>query len=133
MINTIKEYFDLRSGIFAAVMMGGIVWWINAGYGPVLATTAALKQAAYTFFMGGLIIRFCHYLAGRSWSALTATTMATVLPTLVTTGATLLVHSLKGTPEPILSTLPVAVLSPLIFFMLAWKQRNTTVYLPNNH
>jgi hypothetical protein len=65
MKNTIKKYFDFRSGILAALMMGSIVWWINAGHGPLLATIAALKQAGYTFIMGGMIIRLCHYFTDR--------------------------------------------------------------------
>ncbi len=125
MVSAMNTYFDLRSGVFAAVLMGAVVWWINADHGYFAATTAASKQAAYTFFMGGLIVRLCHYLAGRPVPAGMAIAMATVLPTLVTTGATLLLHSLKGTPEPLLSTIPVAVISPPTFLLLAWQQWHT--------
>ena len=59
MNSTLSRYFDIRSGTIAAVLMGSIVWWINADYGALAASTAALKQAGYTFFMGGVIIQFC--------------------------------------------------------------------------
>ena len=38
-------------------------------------------------------------------------------------GFTYLVHSLKGTPEPFLSTLPTMVIAPPAFVWLAWKRQ----------
>ena len=54
---SIRTLFDVRSGLFGAAIMSGLVWWINASHGAWPATTAAVKQAAYTFFFGGLIMR----------------------------------------------------------------------------
>lgn len=110
-MSRLREAFDLRSGIFAALLMGGIVWIINAGHGPLPATTAALKQASYTFFMGGLIMRFCERLALRRGPAGWVLATAVILPSIVTVGATFFVHSLRGTPEPVASTIPVALIS----------------------
>ena len=50
--------------------------------------------------------------------------VAVLLPTAVTVGTTFLVHSLRGTPEPALSTIPVALLSPPSFTFWARKTRS---------
>ncbi len=123
MMDRFRETFDLRSAMFGALLMGSIVWYINAAHGSFLATTAALKQASYTFFMGGLITRFCERLAMRPGPAALALAAAVILPCIITTGATFFVHSLKGTPEPVASTIPVAVISLPTFTVWAWKSR----------
>jgi len=119
----LRDAFDLRSALLGALLMGGIVWWINSAHGFLLATTAASKQAAYTFLMGGVIMRFATRLAERDGPRWFVMTTATVLPTLVTVGATFFVHSLKGTPEPLASTVPVALLSPPVFGGWALRAR----------
>ncbi len=123
----IKKYFDPVSGLISATLMSVIVWFVNAGHGPWPATTAAMKQAAYTFFMGGLIAQLCRYLAARPGPDLLLIVLATLIPAGVTTSATYFVHSLKGTPEPILSTLPVIVLSTPLFGWWAWQLRKTAM------
>ena len=87
-MNRLRRAFDLRSAIYAALLMGGIVWWINASHGLLLSTTAAFKQAVYTFFMGGVIMRFCERLALRPGPAGVVLATAVVLPSIITTGAT---------------------------------------------
>jgi len=113
------ELFDLRSGLFGAAIMSGLVWFINASHGVWPATTAALKQAAYTFLFGGLIMRLCGALAEREGSAQLRIATATAIPSLITIALVYAVHSAKGTPEPLLSTLPAAVLAPLAFAAFA--------------
>lgn len=103
--------------------MGTAVWFINVSHGPLLATTAALKQSVYTFFMGGLILQFCAYLARRPWPGGLAFVAAVVLPSVITIGATFGLHNLRGTPLPLPSTLPVAILSPPSFIAWAWRAR----------
>ena len=57
--------------------------------------------------------------------ALSPAPSARPLPSLVTVGATFLVHSLRGTPEPVLSTVPAAVLSPPAFKVWSWRVRRS--------
>ncbi|MCP4035999.1 MAG: hypothetical protein GY733_03620 [bacterium] len=130
-MSRIREAFDLRSAIYAALLMGSIVWYINAAHGPLLATTAALKQAGYTFLMGGLIMRFCEWLALRRGSAGLALASAIIFPCIVTIGATFFVHSLRGTPEPVASTIPVAVISLPTFTGWALKSRKGATSVPD--
>lgn len=106
--------------------MGGcilalVVWLINASHGLAPATTAAVKQFAYTFCMGGLMMRLCTRLALQPGGARCVLPVAIGSCSLLTVGATLLVHSLRGTPEPLLSTLPSALLAPPSFAVWAWK------------
>lgn len=102
--------------------MGLVVWIINiVSTTPpdyVGALTAAAKQAVYTLFLGGFLIRLTTWLAlrpGRPWLVfVTAWSVSTV----VTSALIFLVHSLRGTPSPVLSSMPTAimtlVLSPLL-------------------
>ena len=116
-----SEWFDARSGLAGGLLLGGAVWFINVSHGYLGATTAALKQFAYTFFMGALIMRLCTRLALRPGSDGAALFLAVSVPSAVTIGATFLVHSLRGTPEPALSTIPVAIVSPIAFAL--WSRR----------
>ena len=128
-MDRLRKVFDFNSGVIAALLMGGIVGWINFGHGLAPASTAALKQAAYTFLMGGLIVRFCKVLAGLSGPGWLVFSTATLVPSLVTIGATFAVNSLKGTPEPIASTIPVAVMSLPSFSGLAYHTRKNAAGL----
>ena len=122
-MDRLRKIFDFNSGVIAALLMGGIVGWINFSHGLVPASTAALKQGAYTFLMGGLIVRFCKALAGLDGPGRLVFATATLVPSCVTIGATFLVHSLKGTPEPVASTVPVAVMSLPSFAGIAYHTR----------
>jgi hypothetical protein len=116
----IKKSFDPVSGLISALIMATIVWWINASHGVGPASTSALKQAAFTFFMGGIIGQLCRYLAARPWPKLWAFSAGATVPALVLATATFGVHSLKGTPEPVLSTLPVIFISLPAFTVWTW-------------
>ena len=113
--NKLNGMLDVRSGLVGASLLGAIVWMINIGHGALGASTAALKQFVYTFMMGGLIMRLCTRLALSRRREATALALAIFIPSLVTVSATFLVHSLRGTPEPLHSTVPAAILSPLGF------------------
>lgn len=122
-LGNLHDWIDVRSGLVGGGLLAAIVWVINAQHGAFGATTAAAKQFAYTFCMGALIMRLCTRLALRPGRGAIVLVLAVLVPTLVTVGATFLVHSLRGTPEPILSTVPAAVLSPLAFSFWARRVR----------
>ena len=111
----VRDWIDVRSGLVGGGFLAALVWVINAPHGAFGATTAAAKQFVYTFCMGALIRRLCTRLALRPGRGGGVLVLAVLVPTLVTVAATFLVHSLRGTPEPLLSTIPAAILSPLAF------------------
>ena len=119
--NTLDANIDYGSAIAGALVLGGVVFWINHSHGTALAVAAAMKQATYTFFVAGFIVknneRLATVLANRSLSLLLATTVSSCLAI----GLTFLVHSMKGTAEPLLSTLPTAVMAPPSFLVLGWR------------
>jgi hypothetical protein len=119
----LKRYIDLPSAVAAATLLGAVVFWVNRSHGPALATTAALKQSAYTFFVAGFIVKNNERLAVKRRQPAVALAWAATVSTCLAVGLTFLVHSLRGTPEPILSTLPTALLAPPSFLMLAWRAR----------
>jgi hypothetical protein len=116
------RFIDYPSAIAGAVIMGIIVGFINMKHGAWPATTAALKQAAYTFLFGGIIIRLLYYIVlsvpGKNISLILSVFIAST----VTISLVYLVHSLKGTPLPVESTLPTVFLAPPGFFFLAWRK-----------
>ena len=118
-----SELVDVRSGLIGGGILACIVWFINAPHGVLGASTAALKQFFYTFLMGAFFVRLCSRLALRKTATAWALTLATGIPSLVTVAATWLVHNLRGTPEPLLSTLPAALLSPPAFAVWSWRVR----------
>jgi hypothetical protein len=120
-------WFDARSALAGASLLAIAVWLINADHGVWGASTAATKQFAYTFCMTGVIMRLCTHLAARPGPDPWMLALATAAPTAVTVGATFFVHSLRGTPEPLLSTIPVALVSPLGFGLWSWRVRKDGV------
>lgn len=106
-----KKYIDYRMGVAGAIVMAGIVFYINyhGTQNTLGATTAALKQGTYTFFFGGVIMRMSELFATGVIKRSLALIAACIIPSIVSLILTFGVHSLKGTPKPIESTLPTAI------------------------
>ena len=114
-----SKFIDYKMGLYGAIVMGAIVFGINY-YGIhelQAASTAALKQVVYTFLFGGIIMRSCEYLATAIKKPVLAIAAAIIIPSLISIGLTFGVHSLKGTPKPVESTIgtfrnaPIPVIS----------------------
>jgi hypothetical protein len=114
-------WFDLPMACLGAVVSGSWVGWINIDHGFAAALTAGLKQAAYAFVATGLIIQLCKWLNRRPVSRVLATGMAILLPLLLTMALLYLVHSLKGTPEPLPSIVPGTVLTLIGLVLVSWR------------
>ena len=127
MLRSLKQrmdaYINYRLAIAGAVVLGSMVFYINYAHGILPATIAAAKQAAYTFFAGGFISRFGENLSIRWFNRVFSLVIAIIAPTLVAVGLTFLVHSLRGTPEPLQSTVPTLILSPIGFFLIGWRRQ----------
>lgn len=115
---------DYGSAVAAAGLLGGIVFWINHDHGNALATTAALKQGTYTFFVAGFIAKNNERLVLR-WRKPWGLPAAAFVSSCIAVGLTFLVHSLKGTPEPLHSTLPTLLMAPPGFLALGLRARKT--------
>lgn len=115
---------DYRGAIVGASLLGGIVFWINHTHGTTMALSAAMKQATYTFFVAGFIVKNNEKLALKLQQPALSLLLATSVSSCLAIGLTFLVHSMKGTPEPVLSTLPTALMGPPGFLALAWRARH---------
>ena len=106
-----KKYIDYRMGVAGAVVMASIVFYINyqGTQDTWGASTAALKQGTYTFFFGGVIMRMSELIATGVINRRVALIAACIIPSLVSLSLTFGVHSLKGTPKPVESTIPTAI------------------------
>ena len=120
---TLDANIDYRGAIIGATLLGGIVFRLNYAHGVSLAATAALKQATYTFFVAGFIVKNNEKLARKGANAAVALLLAAAVSSCIAVTLTFLVHSLKGTPEPLLSTLPTALIGPPGFLILGWRAR----------
>jgi len=119
----IKKNIDFKMGIAGAFVMAVIVYYINFhdtgnSFG---AGTAALKQGAYTFLFGGVIMRMSERISISISVKLIAIISACIIPSAISLILTFGLHSLKGTPKPLQSTLVTAVFvipSTLIWALL---------------
>lgn len=111
-VGTGSKFIDYKVGLIGACVMGCIVFVINHYHTQNLlgASTAALKQGSYTLLFGGIIMRGCEYLATRISKRAIALAAAVILPSAISIGLTYGVHSMKGTPKPVESTIPTAIL-----------------------
>lgn len=121
MRNFILKYVDVSTAWKAALFLGLVVYAINFSHGALAALPAAMKQAVYTLFASGFIVRLCENLITRVQPRALAWFAAILLPSAVAVGLTYLVHSLKGTPEPFYSTLPTLLVTPPAFAGWAWR------------
>ncbi|MEE4257387.1 MAG: hypothetical protein V2I47_10135 [Bacteroidales bacterium] len=122
-ISFLNRFINLKMGLAGAVIMGGIVWFINMSFGWWPATTAALKQAAYTFIFGGVLIKILDTITTRIHNRYLAIIVATIIVSAVTIMLVYGVHSMKGTPRPFESTLPTIIMAPPGFLALAIRKR----------
>ena len=117
------KWINYPAALAGAVIMGLVVGIINADHGWWPATTAALKQAAYTFFFGGLLIKLLETIVVYIKQMVPALIISVSVTTVVTVGLVYFVHNLRGTPEPFASTVPTIILAPFGFFALAYRKR----------
>ena len=115
------KYVDVSTAWKAALFLGLVVYAINFSHGAFAALPAALKQAAYTFLASGFIVRLCENIIHQVRPMAIAWPLAILLPSAVAVGLTFLMHSLKGTPEPLYSTLPTLLITPPAFAVWAWR------------
>jgi hypothetical protein len=125
-----KQYIDYKMGGAGAAVLGGLVWYINSEHGFWPATTASLKQAAYTFLFGGFVVKTCESLATKIQNDKAAKALAVIIPSALAIGATYLFHTIKGTPEPLNSTIPTMLLSPPSF--IYWSHRKRKQHTQNH-
>jgi hypothetical protein len=118
-----NKYFDPKMGFVGGAFMATIVFFINVDHGILPGITAALKQGAYTFLAGGIMMRICENIASYFSRDAVALFLAVLVPSLIAVSLTYLVHSLKGTPEPLNSTIPTMILGPMGFLWWAVRKR----------
>lgn len=130
---SVKNFFlthvDIHTAWKAALFLGLVVFAINYSHGAWAALPAALKQATYTFFVAGFIVRLCENLVINRSLGLLALPLSVAVPSLIAIGLTFLLHSLKGTPEPFHSTLPTILIAPPSFLVWAWRCRKNNAVL----
>ncbi len=116
-------FFDPKMGLIGAAILGTVVFFINYDHGIIWGFTAAIKQGVYTFFVGGTITRLCENIASAIKNDRMAIFAAVLIPTTISLVLTYTVHSLKGTPEPLNSTIPTLFMAPWGFLWWAMRKR----------
>jgi len=123
MFEGVKKYINIEKGILGALVVGGIVFFVNSEAGILSATTAALKQGVYTFLFGGMLVALCENLSVRWMNKWLSVLFSTLIVSVITITVVFLIHSLKGTPKPIASTLVTVYIAPPGFFFIAFTKR----------
>ena len=108
MKNNLNRYFDYKIGIAGAIVMGITVFCINyyITYIAFDSMTASIKQAFYTFFLGGFFMKGAEYIALYFKNYGIAIFLAVVIPSTTTILLTYGMHFVKETPEPLALTIP---------------------------
>lgn len=119
----ISKLINMKMACIGAVIMGSIVFYINIDHGYYAASVAAIKQAAYTFFLGGAILRVLEALVVSISNPILAMIFSVLITTTLTVILIYYVHTLRGTPKPFESTLPTLFLAPFGFCVVAAKKR----------
>ncbi len=122
-LHFISKFIDYPSAIAGAVIMGVIVGVINRKFGLWPASIAAIKQAAYTFLFGGLLIKLLYIITDKITGLYIATIISSLTVTVITVALVFGVHSMRGTPMPLESTLPTVILAPFGFAFLAYRRK----------
>lgn len=117
------EWFHLPTACLGGIVAGTWVGWINFSHGIAAALAAGGKQAAYTFVATGLIVRLCQWLAQRPMAPVLAMALALTLPLLITMFLLFVLHSMKGTAEPLLSIVPGTTLTLVGLLIICWRER----------
>ena len=117
------RYIDYSMAWKGALFLAVCAWLINLPHGPVAALPAALKQATYTYFVAGFVTRLCERIAVRIERRSLALFAAVMIPSSIALGLTLLLHTLKGTPEPLRSVVPTLLTAPPAFFWWGRRKR----------
>lgn len=118
-----NKYFDPVMGLVGAGVMGTIVFFINWDHGIGWGLFAAGKQATYTFLAGGTMMRITENIASYFKNDALSVFLAVLTPYFIAITLTYLLHSLKGTPEPLNSTIPTMLLAPWGFLWWALRKR----------
>lgn len=126
-LQQLNKLLDIRMGLVGALAMGTIVYFINVDHGIIPGLTAALKQGLYTFFFGALFVRLSENIASGIPQRRKAVILGGIVPALLTSALTYLLHAIKGTPEPFHSTVPTMVTSVISFSLWAYL-RHRAIY-----
>jgi hypothetical protein len=123
-----NKFFDFKIGLAGGLVMGIVIFCINyfETYNLTGSITASLKQGVYTFLFGGSIMKLCETIALKINNYYLAVMLAMVVPSAISLLLTYGVHSLKGTPLPLESTIPTAIFvipSTLIWAAIKRKPR----------
>jgi hypothetical protein len=118
-----SRFIDYQSAFAGAMIMGVIVGYINRKFGVWPASIAAIKQAAYTFIFGGMLTRLLYFIQGMIRGKYISIFLSAIIVTVITVTLVYLVHSVRGTPMPLESTIPTAVLAPFGFSFLAYRKK----------
>ena len=122
----VHKYINLKVGLAGAIVMGAIVFFINFKHGWYLSTFAGLKQGLYTFFFGGIIVKLLEVLLVKIKRPSLTIPVSVILISGLTSVLVFFIHSLKGTPEPFLSTVPTILMAPPGFLFLALKFKKSS-------
>jgi hypothetical protein len=120
------RYIDYRAAVWGALVMACIVFGVNyfKTWNLPGSLTASLKQGAYTFLFGGAIMKLCEYISMAFRRRFLSLALAVLIPSCIAIGLTFTLHNMKGTPRPVASTIPTAILIVPITAIWGYRKRS---------
>ena len=115
-----NSYFDFGIATGASLGMASLVFCINSEYGVEPASIAAAKQAATTFFFCGFTTKLCENFTLKP-NKIVNKYLSIAIPAALSMAITYGVHNLRGTPEPLKSTIPTMIFAPIGYGL--WRNR----------
>jgi len=125
--NKISNFLHENRGKIAVILGMGIASGLtNIEHGTEAVLAAGLKQCAYSGVSAVVLLSIYNKLADE-FKTFPRELVPIVAPILLTIGANYGIHSLKGTAEPLLSTLPTAITATIGFPI--WHMRKKILEL----
>ena len=116
----VSRFIDIKMGFLGAVFMSIIVFWVNLDHGAFAALIACLTQLCYTLFFGGLFLKMAENIAVAQSSRFESVLFGALIPMSITALLTFWLHTMKGTPEPLYSTVPTMFFAAISFGIWSW-------------
>ena len=119
----IVRNINFKIGWIGALLLGGFVYWINRKYGFNAAIVPAMKQFAYTFIVGGSLVRLSENISMSYDNRAKSIALAVLITTAITAILLTALHLMRGTPNPFYTIFWTTLTAPPGFFMVAVLRR----------
>ena len=123
-VSKTKSFINIKYGLLGATFMGSWVYFLNMDYPWPKPFEASMKQAAYTFFVGGLLTKMVEIIVKKEKPRNMSIVLAVLASTIITAILMFLLHYIiKGTPAKMETVVWTILVAPPGFIIVAIRER----------